>query len=274
MSVPERFRKAVLSHCFAVSCLDNYPLLLAVVGPPGDGKSFQTAASLKAAGFVPFRFSSSELGGRSEGRPVEQLRGLYKRAAQHAEVENSFPVLVLEDFDLGPAGRDRNARYTVNSQLLTGFLMNLADDVRMCDVGTSRRFPIVLTTNDLSTLHGPLIRPGRMRVFSWEPNTAERAEMIYSALHARVPGLTLGQVEKLAARYPGLSVAAISSALVECLGDKIFDFLSENPQMGIVEARQRYANGVGGVTLDEIEDALQRRGLTRRRLTYFRTGGE
>ncbi|MFJ6195844.1 AAA family ATPase [Micromonospora sp. NPDC092111] len=257
-----------------MSCLPDYPLILAVVGPPGDGKSFQTAAALNTAGFVAFRFSSSELGGRSEGRPVEQLRSLYKRAAQHAEVDNSYPVLVLEDFDLGPAGRDRNARYTVNSQLLTGFLMNLADDVRMCDVGTSQRFPIVLTTNDLSTLHGPLTRPGRMRVFTWEPTVAERAEMIYSALHGRVPGLTAEQVEKLCARYQGLSVAAISSALVECLGDKVFDFVSQHPQMGIVEAQRRYANGGGWVTLEEIEDALQRRRLTRRRLTFFRAGGE
>ncbi|MEU1754782.1 AAA family ATPase [Micromonospora matsumotoense] len=274
MSVPERFRKAVVAHCFAVSCLADYPLILAVVGPPGDGKSFQTAAALRAAGFVAFRFSSSELGGRSEGRPVEQLRSLYKRAAQHAEVENSYPVLVLEDFDLGPAGRASNARYTVNSQLLTGFLMNLADDVQMCDVGTSRRFPIVLTTNDLSTLHGPLIRPGRMRVFTWEPTPGERVEMIFSALQGRVPGLTIEQVDRFSSRYQGLSIAAISSAVVECLGDKVFDFVSQHPHIGIVEAQRRYANGGGWVTLEEIEDALQRRGVTRRRLTFFRTGGE
>lgn len=274
MSVPERFRKAVVAHCFAVSCLADYPLILAVVGPPGDGKSFQTAAALRAAGFVAFRFSSSELGGRSEGRPVEQLRSLYKRAAQHAEVENSYPVLVLEDFDLGPAGRASNARYTVNSQLLTGFMMNLADDVQMCDVGTSRRFPIVLTTNDLSTLHGPLIRPGRMRVFTWEPTPGERVEMIFSALQGRVSGLTIEQVDRFSSRYQGLSIAAISSAVVECLGDKVFDFVSQHPHIGIVEAQRRYANGGGWVTLEEIEDALQRRGVTRRRLTFFRTGGE
>jgi hypothetical protein len=63
---------------------------------------------------------------------------------------------------------------TVNTQMVMGTLMNLADNPTRVSIGQDYReadivprVPIILTGNDLSTLWAPLIRDGRMDKFYW-----------------------------------------------------------------------------------------------------------
>lgn len=260
MNVPERFKRRILTHAFAAHCYDHYPLLLAILGPPGDGKSAQTEAVLTGSGFTPFRFSAAELGGSTEGRPIEQLESILKRADTHANLQGSNPVIVLEDFDLSPAGRDKDARYTVNSQLLTGFLMNLADGVSLVNGVSGRRIPIMLTANNITNLHGPLTRPGRMDVFVWEPTSDERIAMVYSALHEHVRGMSLARAAYWCNRYPQLSIAAFRGAVLACVGELIYDRVARARTAVPLDAvREQLAVHRPQVSLTDLDRTLTQR---------------
>lgn len=63
---------------------------------------------------------------------------------------------------------------TVNNQIVSGTLMNLADNPTRVSIGQDwreadilHRIPIILTGNDFSTIYAPLIRDGRMEKFYW-----------------------------------------------------------------------------------------------------------
>lgn len=216
--VPERFQHRVLAHAIAASFCERYPLILAIQGPPGDGKSFQVRHVLQNSGFAIIANSSALLAGSFEGEPVRQLRDLYIRARDLATSRPSRPpVILLEDFDLSPAGRVNGVRYTVNSQLLAAFLMNLADDVGSCDVGTTRRFPIFMTGNDFSLVHQPLTRPGRMNIFTWEPTDEERDDILFAMLAAYIPDLDRRDVDRLSRQYRRFPISFFNAAIMDCI---------------------------------------------------------
>jgi hypothetical protein len=176
---------------------------------------------------------------------------------------------VFEDFDLGPAGQTKERRYTVNSQLLTGFLMNLADDVSMCDVGTTVRFPVIITSNNLGTLHGPLMRPGRMQIFTWDPDRVERAVMIASVLENRVAGLDERVLEKLARSYTGLPISAFATALNDCIAYRIYEKVEDG--MVNLETAQREWGQSLCFELAEVEKRLSHIGhaMGKQKMTYL-----
>jgi hypothetical protein len=211
--VAERFERHVVRHALAVQYMSRYPLILAIQGPPGDGKSFQAKLSLELAGIRVFRLSGALMAGAYEGDSVTALRKLYSRAARHAVAQDGgHAALLLEDFDLSPASEREGTRYTVNSQLLTGFMMNLADDVATCEVEEEQRLPVILTGNDFSFLHGPLVRPGRIDFFTWEPTDVERVQIVEAALTEHVSDLSLEGVALLCKRHPSVPVAAFVAA--------------------------------------------------------------
>jgi len=84
-------------------------------------------------------------------------------------------VLLINDLDAGAGRVDKSTQYTVNTQLVNGTLMNIADnptDVQLpgsYETQPINRVPIIVTGNDFSTLYAPLIRDGRMEKFYWEP---------------------------------------------------------------------------------------------------------
>ncbi|HEX6469099.1 MAG TPA: AAA family ATPase [Streptosporangiaceae bacterium] len=225
--IPERFRRRVITHAVGVMTVERHPLLLAIQGQPGDGKSFQLRYSLEAAGCTPFTLSASLLAGQYEGDAVAALQATYSNAGEFARMNpECFPALVIEDFDLSPAGQRNGVQYTVNSQLLSGFLMHLADDVTSCGVGTSERFPLFVTGNDLASLHGPLTRPGRMEIFSWEPSTEERADVVHSLLVPHLSPFTRQDAARLIKKYPGQPISAFAAALTDCLARRSYEIVA------------------------------------------------
>ncbi|MFG3711931.1 AAA family ATPase [Micromonospora sp. NPDC049460] len=259
MFIPPRFHKSILSHAISVAAFPKYPLLLAVQGRPGDGKSYQTRESLRAGGFVVFALSAAMLGGSHEGDSVQGVRDLYGRARAYREAPNSrgYPALLLEDFDLSPANQRANSRYTVNSQLLVGFLMNLADDISMCDVGTTDRYPIFLTGNDFSSMHGPLMRPGRSNIFTWEPNADERSQVVFTMLQPYIPQLSMNEAAKLSNKYSAAPLAAYSAALNDCLASHAYDYASKYRVYDVNAIRRAFRAPKFG--LEEYEAALKLR---------------
>lgn len=257
--VPERFRHKVLAHAITASFCERYPLILAIQGPPGDGKSFQVRHVLRETGFGLITCSSSLLAGSFEAEPVRQLQELYGRARDLATVNSSsLPVIVLEDFDLSPAGREDGVRYTVNSQLLVAFLMNLADDVGSCGVGTTQRFPIFMTGNDFSLLHQPLTRPGRMNVFSWVPTEEERAEVIFHMLDPYISSLERKDVERLSKQYKRLPISAFDAAVMDCIASVAVDYVESTRHIDIHNLRHWFNNGFN-FELDRLTNALRER---------------
>jgi SpoVK/Ycf46/Vps4 family AAA+-type ATPase len=211
-SLPERFREHVVRHALAVTHQPGAPLILAIQGPPGSGKSFQANLSLLEAGFQVFRLSGSLLGGDLEGEGVKRIQELYGRAAAWKELSpRGLPALLIEDFDLSPASQHDDTRYTVNSQLLAGFMMNLADDVAMCGLGTIR-LPVFLTGNDFSALPGPLVRPGRMDFFTWRPSGVERAQILRAVLREFVGEVSDDEIAALSRQFAGQSISAFAAA--------------------------------------------------------------
>ena len=257
--IPDRFRRRVLTHAVSVSCSPNYPLILLVQGHPGDGKSFQAYETLKGNNFAVMRFSSVELSGTFESESVTRFKEYYCRAAESAEtIPGAIPVLLMEDFDLSPAGRRENSYYTVNSQLLSGFLMNLADDIALCKMDTTRRIPIVVTGNDMSIVHGPLLRPGRVDVFTWRPTEHERTIMIHSALAGIVSPMEVNDAAKLARMFRGLPISAFSAAVNFCIGHRAVQAAEAVGYIDLAAVEKAFAT-TSAVTLDELIGVLSER---------------
>jgi hypothetical protein len=91
-------------------------------------------------------------------------------------------ILLVDDIDTSVASTTEDRRYTVNSQIVNGTFMNIADYPTMVAGKKTNRIPIVFTGNDLTNLYAPLRRNGRMKVFSWEPDTITKEKIINKIL--------------------------------------------------------------------------------------------
>ncbi|MQY09270.1 AAA family ATPase [Actinomadura macrotermitis] len=259
--IPERFMRRVRRHLVAASCFPDHPLLMMIQGPPGDGKSYQLAQTLREWQVALFVESGAQLSGRMEAASLDKLRGLLEAVELYCEKNpGAWPAIVLEDFDLSPAGQRDDVRYTVNSQLLTGALMNLAEGVPLHGSGRvpQRRIPIFITGNDFSILHGPLMRPGRMDIFTWEPNAAERFAVIAALIRRHIPRADDGAIHKLLKAHPRAPVAAFSAAVRACLADRALEYVTTTGSMDIEHLRHRFGDVAAlDLGLDEVAAALE-----------------
>lgn len=165
--IDSEFRKVVLTHIIA-----NYnqtlkmPMFLAIHGNPGEGKTFQTLRICREHGIKICYFSGSELSGNYERDSILDIDDNYKRACNYYYGDEKMPcVIVIDDFHLSPASTKAGVGTTVNSQLLTGFLMNLCDKARNTP---NYRIPIILLGNTFENVYEPLKRDGRMDFYHWQ----------------------------------------------------------------------------------------------------------
>ena len=186
------------------------PLILGIHGRKGEGKSFQCELIFQLMGIEPVRMSAGELESRDAGDPVRLIRLRYREAAELIKVRGKMCVLLINDLDAGAGRVDKTTQYTVNTQLVNGTLMNIADnptDVQLpgsYDTQELHRVPIIVTGNDFSTLYAPLVRDGRMEKFYWEPSPADRLGIIggiFADDH-----LSQGEVERLLDTFPQQSI--------------------------------------------------------------------
>ncbi|MEV4547140.1 AAA family ATPase [Nonomuraea wenchangensis] len=257
--IPDRFARRVLTHALAATAVEGYPLILAIQGPSGDGKSYQLAKCLKAAEFYPLTLSGAALSGSHEGDSSKALHSLYERAQAIHAANDEWPAIVLEDFDLSPAGVKENTKYTVNSQLLTGLLMNLSERITSANIGTNKRFPIFLTGNDFTVLHKPLMRPGRMDIFTWIPSADEQALMILSALHLHTPNINRETAAKLQAEFPDLPIAAFAAAVNDCIAEQIYMRVTASGSLKFSNLQRSSIARDISIPLSNIRKALLRR---------------
>lgn len=167
LCVPEEFGKEVLLHVISLYLPNNYffvpPMFLAIEGKPGEGKTVQTIATCTQHGVEVLYISASQLSGAKEGDSIDIMDKIYT-AALTMKQSGKKVILLIDDFHLGSAIYDDNINTSINSNLLTGYLMNLADD------NSREKVPIILTGNDYSKVYGPLLRSGRADKFIWAPD--------------------------------------------------------------------------------------------------------
>jgi ribulose bisphosphate carboxylase small subunit len=188
----------------------NVPLILGIHGRKGEGKSFQCELVFDAMGIDPVRMSAGELESPDAGDPVRLIRTRYREAAELVRVRGKMCVLLINDLDAGAGRLDQTTQYTVNTQLVNGTLMNIADnptDVQLpgsYETEPICRVPILVTGNDFSTLYAPLVRDGRMDKFYWEPTLEDRLGIVQGIFAA--DGLTSESVEQLVTHFSTQSI--------------------------------------------------------------------
>ncbi|MBW4440927.1 MAG: AAA family ATPase [Plectolyngbya sp. WJT66-NPBG17] len=186
------------------------PLILGVHGRKGEGKSFQCDLVFERMGIEAVYMSAGELESPDAGDPGRLIRLRYREAAEFVKVRGKMAVLLINDFDAGAGRVDQFTQYTVNTQLVHGTLMNIADNPTNVqlpgsyDSEPTQRIPIILTGNDFSTLYAPLTRDGRMDKFFWEPDRADRIGIVGGIFE--IDQVAKGDIEKLVDQFPNQSI--------------------------------------------------------------------
>lgn len=147
------------------------PLILAIQGETGQGKTFQCLETLSQMGIHVLLVSGFELAGKYEGSPVRKMNVLYEFALQHQNEIRLPTALLIDDFDnsIVSIRTTGQSGYSVNSQLLTDYFMNLPNKILNGKIPV----PIVLTGNNFRDIYEPLARYGRITFFDWNGPTGE-----------------------------------------------------------------------------------------------------
>ena len=205
------------------------PLILGIHGRKGEGKSFQCELVFQHMGIEPVRMSAGELESPDAGDPVRLIRMRYREAAELIKVRGKMCVLLINDLDAGAGRVDKTTQYTVNTQLVNGTLMNIADnptDVQLpgsYETEPIHRVPIIVTGNDFSTLYAPLVRDGRMDKFYWEPSRDDRMGIVAGIFAAdRLPQTA---VEQLIQAFPQQSIDFFSALRSRVYDGQVRDFI-------------------------------------------------
>ena len=183
--VSNEFRKRIILHIIKNYYIPsrNPPLILTIQGPKGEGKSSQTREICSQFGAYVIPISGASISGVHEGDALNELKNVYTYASRVLKQEKKFIVLLIDDFDLSVASVFSNREYTVNTQLINGFLMNLADDPTKCGNERTYRIPIIFTGNNFTGLYSPLVRHGRMDFFDWKPTLDQKIQIV-SAIYS------------------------------------------------------------------------------------------
>jgi len=207
------------------------PLILGIHGRKGEGKSFQCELVFQLMGIEPVRMSAGELESPDAGDPVRLLRTRYREAAELIKVRGKMCVLLINDLDAGAGRVDTSTQYTVNTQLVNGTLMNIADnptDVQLpgsYDTQPIHRVPVIVTGNDFSTLYAPLIRDGRMEKFYWEPSREDRIGIV-SGIFAE-DSLSQTEVEQLVEKFPSQSIDFFGALRSRVYDEQVRNFIHQ-----------------------------------------------
>jgi ribulose bisphosphate carboxylase small subunit len=219
------------------------PLILGVHGRKGEGKSFQCELAFQQMGVEVIHMSAGELESPDAGDPARLIRLRYREAAELCRVRGRMATLMINDIDAGMGRVDQLTQYTVNTQLVAGTLMNIADNPTNVQLPGSydsepiQRIPIIVTGNDFSTLYAPLVRDGRMEKFYWEPDRSDRIGIVSGIFE--LENVSRGDIEKLVDRFPDQSIDFYSALHSRLYDEQVRQFIQS---VGIERVSQRVVN--------------------------------
>jgi hypothetical protein len=264
VTVPGRFRRTVLLHLFRnlhPQPRESTPLILGVHGPSGEGKTVQCLSVFQEIGATVVPVSGGELESPNAGEPAEVIRDSYGRASQargpHAQ-QLKPSVVFLNDFDAAVGDWGELVQYTVNRQTVFGELMHLADFPTQLRGRDVIRVPIVITGNDFTRLYSPLVRLGRMALFSWVPTHEERADV----LHGMYPELTISERDELLKTFHDQPIAFFAQLRIELEDDLLWTYIERGGAATVFERLQEglvpeFSSGISLQRLLEIGQHLQ-----------------
>lgn len=180
--IPERFEKEIVLHALRVYNKNflHAPIMLAIDGPTGEGKTYQCSLVLERIGCKVFPLSAGQFESKDAGAPAQLVRSTYNSAVDYMkESPENLAAMLIDDADVAFGNWGDLVQYTVNTQGVIGELMNIANSPLSMD---SIRVPIYLTGNDLKRIYAPLRRTGRMDFFFWQPTISEKALMLFYLL--------------------------------------------------------------------------------------------
>ncbi|NJR62592.1 MAG: AAA family ATPase [Cyanobacteria bacterium CRU_2_1] len=204
-------------------------LILGIHGRKGEGKSFQCELIFQHMGIEVIHMSAGELESPDAGDPARLIRLRYREAAELSRVRGKMAVLMINDIDAGMGRVDQFTQYTVNTQLVAGTLMNIADNPTSVQLPGSydsepiQRIPILVTGNDFSTLYAPLIRDGRMEKFYWEPDRDDRIGIVNGIFEP--DRISRSDIENLVDTFPDQSIDFFSALHSRLYDEQIRQFI-------------------------------------------------
>ncbi|MCY7406875.1 MAG: AAA family ATPase [Alkalinema sp. CAN_BIN05] len=205
------------------------PLILGVHGRKGEGKTFQCDLVFEKMGISVVQMSAGELESPDAGDPARLIRVRYREAGEMVKVRGKMAVLVIQDIDAGIGRVDQMTQYTVNTQLVNGTLMNIADtptNVQLpgsYDASPTQRIPIIVTGNDFSTLYAPLVRDGRMEKYYWEPTRDDRIGIVFGIFSG--DRVSEGDVAKLIDIFPTQSIDFYGALRSRLYDEQVSEFI-------------------------------------------------
>ncbi|OKH20749.1 ribulose bisphosphate carboxylase small subunit [Chroogloeocystis siderophila] len=207
------------------------PLILGIHGHKGEGKTFQCELVFDLMGVEAVHVSGGELESPDAGDPARLLRLRYREAADLIRTRGKMAILMINDLDAGAGRFDQATQYTVNTQLVNGTLMNIADNPTNVQLPGSYddkplpRVPIIVTGNDLTTLYAPLVRDGRMEKFYWEPNREDKIGIVGGIFEP--DELSKSDVEKLVDTFLEQSIDFYGALRSRIYDEQILDFIEK-----------------------------------------------
>ena len=242
-SISERFEKPVVLHAIHIlkNRDENSPLILAISGPTGVGKTFQCTEVLTRIGVNPIVLTAGQFENQKAGEPARLFREQYSKALENNiqcfENHDREPqAIVLDDADVALGNWGDNYKYTMNTQNVIGEIMGIATSRN--ENAHGMRVPLYFTGNNLQTLYEPLRRVGRMDFFAWAPTNEELKDMV---VHVFSGVLDVKDSEKLVddmnKASEKLEVSAPSIAFYSTLRSHILDEYEWNTYL---EIKQKY----------------------------------
>lgn len=227
--IPPRFTQQIDAHILGnMLDIDQYPLIMAIIGQPGMGKTYQLREYLCAVGVDIVSVSAADLESDRAGEPAKLLQQKYIDAS--SSISKYTPsILLVDDVDTTLGEWEKNTG-TVNHQNILAFLMHIADNPYYIEnVGKVNRVPIFFTGNNFDLLYKPLVRNGRAMRFDWEPNREEKIEIIRSIFSFDDPkdaeNIVDAYPEKEISFFSHLLASESAAKLAEIANDVIFKYI-------------------------------------------------
>lgn len=208
----------------------NPPLMLAIQGPKGEGKTQQVREVCSRIGVTILQISGSVISGGEEKEPLRIIRDAYVDAGNLWITRKNPVVILIDDIDTSTIAVQSDRRYGVNTQLVSGTLMHIADDPNNVGDRSTMRIPIILTGNNFQTLYGPLIRRGRMRFFDWVPSIDTKIHVVKTIFADLIPPQELSHIPEMVNRYAHEPVAFYAELKNDLVDDLIVQSLNSAPE--------------------------------------------
>lgn len=266
--IPQRFSQRVTDHVILNYLEDNHffqpPLYLAIEGTPGQGKTMQVIAACNKKKIAVKYISASELSGKKEAESRDVLKRIYSEALTLFQ-SGIYVCILIDDFHMGIAITDEKINKTINSNLLIGYMMNLAQS------SFKQKIPIILTGNDFSQVYPALIRDGRADMFFWEPTHDEKFGIIKSIYKPILQNDDLENLQNFYTKYQSHNIAFFVQLINDFRRRLLSDEISKIDAISstvLQELSLNIKNRFNKITLSQLNEFAESREKDRERSVH------